>query len=1803
MDTDPQPVPDADTGQLLTDEFSDLGEFIIDYSELEKSLSEGDAANLDIRYGENEDCVKKMHKEILCNLGLVKYFEKKEEISLQEAMTKSSGQLDSICDIPWFVLMRVMMLDYRGRDDIFSDVIKNSFQTNPEFQKNFSGFMDDLDQLCSSLDEKVSIGTSSHFPHPMDVLTAVILCSSNFLRQTLCEKLFMCKLSIPLIIPPVLDRKSLYLLWSLRSTILEHRLPSGELGETSVVKCRIPIVSCLRLGDIPRSKSKFLNEILNDQTHPTFFHRDCENGIYQRILSEGSLEIAWYSSVEQIRDSDCLGESVAVMNLRGDGKSDRACEGKKFLCEVSNVVLVMIDIAELGKPDSIEHLRSVMIHNKQLILMITNQTRIKSTETIVSSIRECATSLKSYGFLENNIIFDYRDGREQNVKVLKKDTIGKIKKCLGREHKEMTLEECQKVAEDLNITNDESSLECSNGKQRASSLLQTICKNGKDNLKEKNLPLQCRPWQEWAKLNTEEHRQVKKGTASTAAYMNDIFNKKRSMRQEQLQLIEGHHILYNVFLNRGPESNNLENLYFLKWLKLHLDEISRQITPGLQKKCSEKWNEIRQCETGEINPDLQVELEMCEKELSESSFGIEHFFREVAQAYEAVSYMANEADKEIKQHIDHLPRIMAELMLHGYPLEIMDGDACHIPLKWVQAVLTQLSEVTNNKKVFVLSVLGVQSSGKSTLLNTMFGLQFAVAAGRCTRGIFAQLLPVCAEFCGSKYDYILVLDTEGLRAAELGIAKLKHDNEIATLVIGLGDVTLVNIKGENVSELEDILQIVIHALLKMRLVNKELSLQPSCIFVHQNVSAQDPFQRLGTGQRKLMETLDKVTEAAGKQEDASNYTLFKQIINFDINKDIFYIPDLWKGDPPMASANPSYSENVKQIKQILLTSVMLNRPLHHTISQFCSRLKDIWDGVLEQNFVFSFRNSLEIDAYNALESEQADISWMLKSAEMEWFGGKRNLIENRENELDELRLTLTTKFRVHLHQVYQQATERLENYFLNNEYQSLFEQWRTNATLKLQTLYQNITENAFENIKTEISKRKNKLNEKKYMQTNLIKIMDEAKKLAEELKLPNNENQPKGEEELKIIFDDKWDEWMRLIPENPKKNLDIQREIDNILDNSHTLDFVLLKTARKERHCTIARDNFTYAIKRCVSKKKAKASLLYPFTSKIDVASNFLDELLKNVLSLFGEDIQITPENCTHKLIGLVKDEMKEMKSYLTFKNEKKFEICIIMFTWQCACFWNHRFLEKKHEKDTENELVDDGIHPSFEKVLLQYFPHNAKTVANEIRERLAHQRSSSYFNVTQKHIQNTNLTEQDALAHIQLLVNDLFKDVQSYIDKIGIQCFREFYIEEIIRMVINLENQCKNAMTFLTKAFRNELVVYLCQYSLPMFCEKQKSYLESFDQRLNYKRDNYGPCFESFLNFYFNFTNEQSLAKVLAERLCNAIKKAIDSDMTRDLVEDVRHNVLEVRLKSNFLKGVLRKLLETDDFSHFNLYLQDRDAQLQRWLSYFIDQYLFVSKIDGLNRYTQIAFGNIERLIKVTCEMIMEPLTSTTEKSLNSWLEEFIQRVTDKLPLPRQDFLSLANGYEIVSLETFASKLNDELRNTQKQLKDTFKTRTPAYLKILQENNVYKIIANECKGCTEKCPFCYAPCSLNSSGHIASGIDHAAVTHQPQACGKYRDTISKKLVIDNCEALVVSDISFKCPESNWESHPYKDYKNIFPNWKIQGDASVEATPYWKWFLVKYESQLAEIYDAERPDIPSSWKTITKEDALNSLGH
>ncbi|KAL0182056.1 hypothetical protein M9458_021431, partial [Cirrhinus mrigala] len=272
--------------------------------------------------------------------------------------------------------------------------------------------------------------------------------------------------------------------------------------------------------------------------------------------------------------------------------------------------------------------------------------------------------------------------------------------------------------------------------------------------------------------------------------------------------------------------------------------------------------------------------------------------------YEAA--VSHPEDALYQKQLEHLPRLCAQLLLDGFSLELLDGDSSNIPVKWLSSVFYELNTLVNPKnKIVVVTVWGVQSSRKSVMLNTMFGVQFAVSSGRCTRGAFMQLIKV-AEECNTELncDYIVVIDTEGLTSPE-------HDNELATFVAGLGDVTIVNTATENSTEMKDILQIIVHAFIRM----KEMGKKHKCLFVHQNVADVSAYDSNMRDRKFLLEQLDEMTQAAANMENKFEFKKFIDVTNYDIEIGDHYIPELWHGNPPMAPVSIGYSESVYALKK------------------------------------------------------------------------------------------------------------------------------------------------------------------------------------------------------------------------------------------------------------------------------------------------------------------------------------------------------------------------------------------------------------------------------------------------------------------------------------------------------------------------------------------------------------------------------------------------------------------------------------------------------------------------------------------------------------------------------------------------------------------------------------------------------------------------------------------------------------------------------------------------------------------------
>ncbi|XP_071150531.1 interferon-induced very large GTPase 1-like [Mytilus edulis] len=656
------------------------------------------------------------------------------------------------------------------------------------------------------------------------------------------------------------------------------------------------------------------------------------------------------------------------------------------------------------------------------------------------------------------------------------------------------------------------------------------------------LPLQGEPWKKWS----EKLKYVKKTSKFKSLQEQSLIEiEMNEARKVQLQMCKDLGAFMKILIETIVENLQFDTelTVLFACLKIYFDEQSRNILPEYLARYESKWHELKSAHKDKdsatkIN-ELKRELRDHEYELAEASFGFEHLCREMGQMYEAIIECKIKDTAELESYRKVLPQIGVKLLLLGFSLELMDGDTATVPFHWIQAVLNELTKSVNDTKILVLSVLGLQSSGKSTLLNTMFGLQFAVSAGRCTRGVYMQLVPVLDE--RKPYKYVLVLDTEGLRAPELGREKYRHDNELATFVVGLGDVTIVNVKGENTSEVHDILQIVVHAFLRIKLANDRLNLQQKCVFVHQNVSATDAKTNLIQQRQKFVETLDNMTIEAAGEENIRDIKTFSEVIEFNIDKDVYYFPDLWYGDPPMAPANPGYSKCVQKVKhELLLPSLVTGRQTYLTITDTISRISDLWVGILKDDFVFGFRNSLEVKAYNSMEKQCQQLKWSLEKYVFELTTSEAKIIlmkcEN-DYDLEKSFSNIVDDFTVQIAEKMKGLCKKLDAFVDKSSLKDVMIQWTDTQKHTFKMLAQNLVQKANsdicitkEEIKIQRLKERGKMNHER-----------EINKLATKLAVKMQGQNP-SRDELEEKFDHVWKSWINNL--NLKDDIEVD-SIDN----------------------------------------------------------------------------------------------------------------------------------------------------------------------------------------------------------------------------------------------------------------------------------------------------------------------------------------------------------------------------------------------------------------------------------------------------------------------------------------------------------------------------------------------------------------------------------------------------------------------------------------------------------------------------------
>uniref|UniRef100_A0A3Q2VST3 Si:dkey-85k7.12 n=1 Tax=Haplochromis burtoni TaxID=8153 RepID=A0A3Q2VST3_HAPBU len=1409
-------------------------------------------------------------------------------------------------DLPWYFLKKLMMFNVTARNvKCTSECDSTSDDTSGTKKLN--------------LKNMVSSPNTDNMVNPLDIITALFLCSDGFLQQEMALKMSMCQFSVPLLLPSCDTGQCTLMLWAMRDIVKKYRPQSLSQSkgfiEERIVLSELPMVSFVRLGECSLSKSEILNKLLSNsqQYHDTFVHHNMECGDSSRRISNGLTEITWYLPGGNT-NIDIFSQPVAVANLRGDIASFET--QYSFLCQTSAAVFVFFEHLDSESESVINLLKSQ--HHKAQIFLVGNY---ESKRFNLDALEKVATELD---LTENNIIIKTKQKNDADfVKDLRKT----VRNVVEKSELKMKIEKMVDVAHELGILVDEDSPEC-----------QTAKKN--------------------AKTITEEIQDIHKYKED-----HDLQKQKYELRQKQ-NSYEMSTAMTNFIT--GISSPGTERFYFLKWMRMNLDNVSRIKLCELREKYKEKCK----------NSENKEEIKEIDRQISISSLGIEHFFREMGQIYEA-SLSLPKTDPS-RQQLQHLPKLCAELLLDGFPLELVDGDASNIPLRWVSDVLSQL----------------IQSTGKSTLLNTMFGVQFAVSSGRCTRGAFMLLIKINEDMKNVlNCDFLVIIDTEGLKSPELAQLdnSYEHDNELATLVVGLSDVTIVNIAMENLIEMKDILQIVVHAFLRM----KEVGKKPKCQFVHQNVSDVSAHDKNLRDRKLLLDQLNEMTQAAAKMEKKEGNKSFTDVMEYSPDTGNWYIPGLWNGNPPMAPVNAGYSEAVYELRKNIIQLVSDCESSSNDIMEFKEWVKSLWNAVKHENFIFSFRNSLVADAYMKLCTEFNKWEWEFRKEMYTWVRNAETKISNfgtiaAKSETSDMREFLRS---------------------LKSKASTVLSTWETKILNNLTQYFEQTEGHVYlvEGYKEEFS--------------NSAKVL--------------------------------------------------RREIESGV----------------------------------MTQLEAAAGIRQGMTEIDKIKNNHTKEIEKAVRALI--------DKCRKKNIQMTDTEL-----------DKEFE---------------------KMWKETLEKL-------SFSE-----------------------QKTSNFF-LGQDDIMAAQHLADSIIAACTDLVNEQVKRKNNYHDT---------YIQEILNVI---DEKLKNHQDVkINIEFEVSLKQHICGFAARTFQKMHEDFIEENDPYRCLIKNK-----EKFHDDFKDVFHERDQCQKKAEEFTNrCLKPAVEDFVNRSLGPDIIDEMRKLEqfsTRMSFQYSILLDLLSKEDFQNYVSYICSYEKYVKTWILEQIKK-----RFSNESTVFEFEDRHLQSCIDSINSAINEAKTRESE-DLNEFVEDIWKELGDKLVISQDAlgaFMILNNADKEQFADCLTASVNDMTETLRKKFKKSTFEMKLQHLHVNPQNELF----NKLIGCGKQCPFCKAPCDAGGKVHT----EHFVSLHRPEGLGRYRWKRTERLVTDICSSSVISDNRFRCSHTNNEWHPYKKYKNIYKDWDIQPDKSLEASDYWKYVMTKYNRKFAEQYEAERADIPGFWYAINKDQAEKSL--
>ena len=339
-----------------------------------------------------------------------------------------------------------------------------------------------------------------------------------------------------------------------------------------------------------------------------------------------------------------------------------------------------------------------------------------------------------------------------------------------------------------------------------------------------------------------------------------------------------------------------------------------------------------------------------------------------------LSYIHTECAQN-KKFSETFPKNFSNHVESGEPFELIDGDNLIFFHKVIDSLLLDLykkqfeelktKNVLMKQAPIIVSIIGPQSSGKSTLLNYCFGCKFLTSSGRCTRGIYASLSKLSRPV--NLTEHLLILDTEGLDAIERGniqdTSHIHFDRTMVLFCLSVSQVVIINVKGDIGSEMQNLLQMCAYSLNKLKVSKVAV---PKIFFVLNQQTDPDS--------SKHINSINSLIEKLNKESDLMDAGGIKISDLIQVSRDnLFILPSAFNSEPVNKANAQLFDSNVIKLSPTVefarkcadLKLAIINqldampvddRQPFKTMSEWMDMSGTIWETIVKYQDIVKYRN-------------------------------------------------------------------------------------------------------------------------------------------------------------------------------------------------------------------------------------------------------------------------------------------------------------------------------------------------------------------------------------------------------------------------------------------------------------------------------------------------------------------------------------------------------------------------------------------------------------------------------------------------------------------------------------------------------------------------------------------------------------------------------------------------------------------------------------------------------------------------------